>query len=220
MTDVKETTMINPYFGKTYERGEVLLALNNHPELDFTEYENFSDLTEDVSYWLTQNRVVGWFQGGSEIGPRALGNRSILASPIKKWMIGHLNMDIKGREWYRPFAPAVMFEHQSEIFESDVYSPYMLVTTEVKPEWREKIPSVVHIDNSARHQSVTKENNPKFYELISKFHSKTGVPVLLNTSFNGPSEPIVESPADAINTLLKRKLDYLVINNFLIKRPT
>lgn len=220
ITDITETKVISPYFGKTYERGEVLLALNNHPELEFTEYENFSELTDVVSHWLTQNRVIGWFQGGSEIGPRALGNRSILASPIQKWMIGHINSDIKGREWYRPFAPAVMFEHQSEIFESDVYSPFMLVTTLVKPEWRDKIPSVVHVDNSARHQSVTQDNNPKFYELISKFNSKTGVPVLLNTSFNGPSEPIVETPSDAINTLLQRKLDYLVINNFLIKRPT
>ena len=220
ITDIGKTSVISPYFGKTYERGEVLLALNNNPDLEFTEYENFSDLTDEVSHWLSQNRVIGWFQGGSEIGPRALGNRSILASPIQKWMIGHINSDIKGREWYRPFAPAVMFEHQAEIFESDVYSPFMLVTTLVKQEWRDKIPSVVHVDNSARHQSVTQDNNPKFYELISKFNSKTGVPVLLNTSFNGPKEPIVETPSDAIKTLIQRKLDYLVINNFLVKRPT
>ena len=220
ITDISETSLINPYFGKSYERGEILLALNNHPEIEFKEYENFSDLVNEVSHWLTQNRVIGWFQGGSEIGPRALGNRSIIASPITKWMIGHINSDIKGREWYRPFAPAVLFEHQSEIFESSVYSPFMLVTTEVKEEWREKIPSVVHIDNSARHQSVTQESNPKFYELISSFYEKTGVPVLLNTSFNGPSEPIVETPSDAIATTINRKLDYLVINNFLIKRPT
>jgi carbamoyltransferase len=96
----------------------------------------------------------------------------------------------------------------------------MLVTTHVKPEWREKIPAVVHIDNTARHQSVTEESNSKFYKLISSFYSKTGVPVLLNTSFNGPSEPIVETPKDAILTTLNRKIDYLVINNFLIKRPT
>jgi carbamoyltransferase len=220
ITDISETSLINPYFGKSYERGEILLALNNHPEIEFKEYENFSDLVNEVSHWLTQNRVIGWFQGGSEIGPRALGNRSIIASPITKWMIGHINSDIKGREWYRPFAPAVLFEHQSEIFESSVYSPFMLVTTEVKEEWREKIPSVVHIDNSARHQSVTQESNPKFYELISSFYERTGVPVLLNTSFNGPSEPIVETPSDAIATTINRKLDYLVINNFLIKRPT
>jgi len=152
------------------------------------------------------------------MGPRALGNRSILASPIKAWMTGHINADIKKREWYRPFAPAVLFEHQSEVFESDVYSPYMLVTTTVKEEWRNKIPAVVHIDNSARHQSVTKKSNSKFYLLIKKFHEKTGVPVLLNTSFNGPKEPIVETPQEAINTFLENNLDYLVINNFIITK--
>jgi len=220
ITDIGETTLINPYFGKTYDRGEILLALNNHPELEFQEFSETPDLIETVSFWLTQNRVIGWFQGGSEIGPRALGNRSILASPIQKWMTGHINSDIKGREWYRPFAPAVLFDKQSEVFESDVYSPFMLVTTEVKPEWRHKIPAVVHIDNSARHQSVTEDNNPKFYQLIKSFYQKTGVPVLLNTSFNGPSEPIIESPSDAIKTMMDRKLDYLVLNNFLVKRPT
>jgi carbamoyltransferase len=162
--------------------------------------------------------VIGWFQGGSEIGPRALGNRSILASPIQKWMSGHINGDIKHREWYRPFAPAVLFEHQSEVFESDVYSPHMLVTTSVKEEWRDKIPAVTHIDYSARHQSVTKENNPKFYSLINSFYGETGVPVLLNTSFNGPHEPIVETPEEAIKTFISNKLDILVIDNFIISR--
>ena len=133
-------------------------------------------------------------------------------------MTGHINADIKKREWYRPFAPAVMFEHQSEIFESSVYSPYMLVTTTVKEEWRNKIPAVTHIDNSARHQSVTEQNNPKFYSLINKFYDKTGVPVLLNTSFNGPSETIVETPLDAIHTFLETNLDILVINNIVIIR--
>jgi carbamoyltransferase len=133
-------------------------------------------------------------------------------------MTGHINADIKKREWYRPFAPAVLFEHQSEVFESDVYSPHMLVTTSVKPEWRDKIPAVTHVDNSARHQSVTELSNPKFYNLIKSFYNKTGVPVLLNTSFNGPKEPMVESPEDAIKTFLERNLDILVINNFIIRR--
>jgi carbamoyltransferase len=200
--------MISPYFGKEYSRNDVIYAINKFTGLEFEEYSDFDLLLEDVSYWLTQNRVIGWFQGGSEIGPRALGNRSILASPINAWMTGHINSDIKGREWYRPFAPAVLFEHQSEVFESGVYSPHMLVTTSVKPEWRSKIPAVTHIDNSARHQSVKHEDNPKFYQL----------PVLLNTSFNGPKEPIVESPYDAISTFLERNLDFLVINNFLFKQ--
>ena len=218
LTDIAEVEQLSPYLGKSYSRNEVIEALNEHPGLNYTEYDNFDFLIEEITYWLTQNRVIGWFQGGSEMGPRALGNRSILASPIKAWMTGHINADIKKREWYRPFAPAVLFEHQSEVFESDVYSPYMLVTTTVKEEWRNKIPAVVHIDNSARHQSVTEKSNSKFYLLIKKFHEKTGVPVLLNTSFNGPKEPIVETPQEAINTFLENNLDYLVINNFIITK--
>lgn len=218
LTDITEVEQLSPYLGKSYSRTEVIEALNEHTGLKYTEYDNFDSLIDEITYWLTQNRVIGWFQGGSEIGPRALGNRSILASPIKDWMTGHINADIKKREWYRPFAPAVLFEHQSEVFESDVYSPYMLVTTTVKEEWRDKIPAVVHIDNSSRHQSVTEKSNSKFYSLIKKFHEKTGVPVLLNTSFNGPKEPIVETPKEAINTFLENNLDYLVINNFIITK--
>lgn len=216
LTDIKDVEQLSPYIGKTYDRVEVIEALNEHVGLNYTEYQDFDLLLNDISYWLSENRVIGWFQGGSEIGPRALGNRSILASPIKSWMTGHINSDIKKREWYRPFAPAVLFEHQSEIFESDVYSPYMLITTTVKEEWRDKIPAVVHIDNSSRHQSVTEKSNQKFYSLIKKFYEKTNVPVLLNTSFNGPKEPIVETPKEAINTFLENNLDYLVINNFII----
>jgi len=218
LTDIAEVEQLSPYLGKSYSKNDVVEALNEYPGLKYTEYDNFDLLINEISYWLTQNRVIGWFQGGSEIGPRALGNRSILASPIKSWMTGHINSDIKKREWYRPFAPAVLFEHQSEVFESDVYSPYMLLTTTVKEDWRNKIPAVVHIDNSARHQSVTEKNNPKFYSLIKKFYKKTNVPVLLNTSFNGPKEPIVETPKEAINTFLENNLDYLVINNFIISK--
>ena len=218
ITDIEDTKMLSPYLGKTYLKGDIFEALNQHPDLSYTEYSNLEDLIENVSNYLTQNRVIGWFQGGSEIGPRALGNRSILASPIHSWMTGHINGDIKHREWYRPFAPAVLFEHQEDVFESSVYSPYMLVTTTVKEEWRSKVPAITHIDNSARHQSVTMDNNPRFYSLISKFNEKTGIPVLLNTSFNGPHEPIVETPIEAINTFLSNKLDVLVINNIVITR--
>lgn len=218
ITDIEVTKMLSPYLGKTYLKGDIFEALNQHPDLSYTEYSNLEDLIENVSNYLTQNRVIGWFQGGSEIGPRALGNRSILASPIHSWMTGHINGDIKHREWYRPFAPAVLFEHQEDVFESSVYSPYMLVTTTVKEEWRSKVPAITHIDNSARHQSVTMDNNPRFYSLISKFYEKTGIPVLLNTSFNGPHEPIVETPIEAINTFLSNKLDVLVINDIVITR--
>jgi carbamoyltransferase len=218
LIDIEKVEYLNPYIGKTYTEKEINSALNEFPFLTIEKYDNFENLLEDVSFWLTQNRVIGWFQNGSEIGPRALGNRSILASPINSWMTGHINSDIKRREWYRPFAPAVLFEHQSEIFWSDVYSPYMLVTTTVKEEWRHKIPAVTHVDFTARHQSVTEESNPRFYSLIKKFYEKTGVPVLLNTSFNGPKEPMVESPRNAIISFIETNLDYLVINNVLISK--
>jgi carbamoyltransferase len=163
--------------------------------------------------------VVGWFQGGSEIGPRALGNRSIIASPRMSWMKDHINHDIKKREWYRPFAPAVIFDNQKEIFDNDYFSPFMLVTALVNEEWRTKIPAVTHIDNSARYQSVTPVSNPRFYQIINKFYEKTGIPVLLNTSFNGPHEPIVETPLDAIKTFESQNLDYLVVGNYIISQP-
>jgi len=220
LIDIDVVEPLTPYIGKPYSDKEINSILNEYPHLVFEKYDDFDKLVEVVSYWITQNRVIGWFQGGSEIGPRALGNRSILASPIKSWMTGHINSDIKKREWYRPFAPAVLFEHQSEIFESDVYSPYMLVTTTVKEEWRNKIPAVTHVDYSARHQSVTEENNPRFYSLIKKFHEKTGVPVLLNTSFNGPREPMVETPKDAIKSFIENGLDFLILNNVLITKTT
>ena len=124
-------------------------------------------------------------------------------------MKDHINHDIKKREWYRPFAPAVLFEKQSEIFDLDVYSPHMLVTSNVLPEWKSKIPSVTHVDGSARYQSVTEESNFRFYSIIKSFYDLTGVPVLLNTSFNGPREPIVETPSEAIGALFSyRKLSH------------
>jgi len=218
LLDITSVDILSPYLGKTYSRNDIIEAINKYPNLIFNESTDEEELYGTISYWLSQNRVVGWFQGGSEIGPRALGNRSILASPINSWMTPHINSDIKKREWYRPFAPAVLFEHQSKVFESEIYSPYMLVTTKVKEEWRNKIPAVTHIDNSARHQSVTKESNNKFYNLLNSFYKKTGVPVLLNTSFNGPKEPIVESPTDAINTFIETGLDFLVLNNFIISK--
>jgi len=218
LSDIKDIKPLIPYLGKTYNQTDIISAINQHPYLTFEKYEDFDKLIEDTSYWLTQNRVIGWFQDGSEIGPRALGNRSILSSPINSWMTGHINNDIKKREWFRPFAPAVLFEHQDTIFDSNIYSPYMMVTTLVKEEWRSKIPAVTHIDNSARHQSVTKESNPKFYKLIDSFNKRTGVPVLLNTSFNGPKEPIVETPGNAISTFLEIGLDFLIIDNFLISK--
>ena len=216
VTEITYTPTMWPYFGKTYSDVEILDATSKFDNLDVQYYNNFDEILEIIGEWLTQNRVVGWFQNGSEIGPRALGNRSILASQINRWMKDHINHDIKKREWYRPFAPAVIFDNQKEIFDTDYFSPFMLVTAIVNENWREKIPAVVHIDNSARYQSVTPVSNPRFFGLIDKFYEKTGVPVLLNTSFNGPHEPIVETPYDAIKTFLSQHLDFLVVGNYII----
>lgn len=218
VADIEEVEILSPYTGRKYLDEEITVAVESYPDLNYTYYENFEDLVEDVSEKLYNNRVIGWYQGGSELGPRALGNRSILASPIPVWMKDHINHDVKKREWYRPFAPAVMFEHQSTIFDLDVYSPHMLVTSNVNPEWRNRIPSVTHVDGSARYQSVTKENNFRFYSIIESFYKRTGVPVLLNTSFNGPREPIIETPSEAINALFSCNLDFLVVGNYLISR--
>jgi len=217
MNKMEKTTFLSPYLGKTYLKGEIKIELDKFPECEFTYFEKTDDLLELVAQRLSENKVIGWMQGGSEIGPRALGNRSILASPTQPWMEKNVN-HLKGREWYRPFAPAVLSEYQSEIFDLDYFSPYMLVTTKVKEEWRSKIPAVTHIDHTSRYQTVTPQTNPKFYSLLSKFKDITGIPVLMNTSFNGPSEPIVESPYDALNTFVDRNLDVLVIGNYFITK--
>lgn len=219
LTQMTQNTFLSPYLGKTYSSGEIKTALESNENCSYSYFENFDDLVDHTAELLNRNLVGGWMQGGSEIGPRALGNRSILASPCQPWMEKNVNF-LKGREWYRPFAPAVMYEHQSEIFELEEFSPYMLVTTTVKENWRHKIPAVTHIDFTSRFQSVTEKSNPRFYKLLQSFQKYSGVPVLLNTSFNGPSEPIVETPQDAINTFLTQNLDFLVIGNYFItKRP-
>lgn len=218
ISTVKQDTFLKPYLGRQYDRNEIIAALNSYPNLNVKEHHDFNALTDEVAKRISENKIVGWFQNGSEIGPRALGNRSILANPCEKWMTNYINSEIKLREWYRPFAPSVLYEKQGEIFDTNFYSPYMLVTAQVNENWKNIIPAVVHIDGSSRFQSVTDYSNRRFYNLISKFYNLTNVPVLLNTSFNGPDEPIVETPENAINTFLKRNLDFLVIENFLISK--
>lgn len=208
----------NPYLGKEYGRETVVTTIEKFNNLNYREYDNFDELTDVVSNHLLSNKTVGWYQGGSELGPRALGNRSILANPSCPWMTDYINAEIKKREWFRPFAPSVLYEHQQDIFDLDYFSPYMLLTAEVKDEWKHKIPAVVHVDGTSRYQSVTEETNQRYYKLINSFYSKSGIPLLLNTSFNGPTEPIVETPEDAIKTFMNENLDILVINDFVITR--
>jgi carbamoyltransferase len=207
-----------PYFGKKYSNRDVEEATSQFPNLRVEYWDNFDDIVETITDRLIENKVIGWFQGVSEIGPRALGNRSIIASPTSKWMKDRVNHDHKHREWYRPFAPAVIFDLQKEIFQTDYFSPFMLVTATVADEWKERIPAVVHIDGSARFQSVTPKSNEKFFKLINKFYEKTGIPVLLNTSYNGGHEPMIETPFDAIKSFLDCNLDFLIAENYIISK--
>jgi carbamoyltransferase len=150
-------------------------------------------ITAETAKVLAEEKVVGWFQGRSEFGPRALGNRSILADPRNAAMKDVLNARVKHRQAFRPFAPIVLAERASEVFEGDEDSPFMLLAKRVRPEWRDRIPAIVHVDGTARVQTVRREHNERLYRLLLEFEKLTGVPVLLNTSFNIRGEPIVET---------------------------
>jgi carbamoyltransferase len=169
---------------------------------------------------LSAGHVLGWFQGRSEFGPRALGDRSIIADPRRGEMKDKLNARVKHRQAFRPFAPIVLAERANEIFEGDEESPFMLLVKRVRPQWRDKVPAIVHVDGTARVQTVRQGHNERLYRLLREFESITGVPVLLNTSFNVKGEPIVETPDDAIKCFLATGMDYLVLHDMLIaKRP-
>jgi len=161
--------------------------------------------------------VVGWFQGKMEFGPRALGNRSIVVDPRRADMKDILNDRIKKREPFRPFAPSILAERVSDYFEQTHPAPTMLMVYQIKSERRDEIPAVTHVDGSGRLQTVSQELNPRYYQLISDFERMTGVPVVLNTSFN-ENEPIVCTPNDAIQCFLKTKMDVLYLGNNLVRR--
>jgi carbamoyltransferase len=174
------------------------------------------DIVAATAKVLAEEKVVGWFQGGSEFGPRALGNRSILADPRKGSMKDLLNARVKHRQAFRPFAPIVLAERAPEVFEGDEDSPFMLLAKSVRPEWRDRIAAIVHVDGTARVQTVRREHNERLYRLLLAFEKLTGVPVLLNTSFNIRGEPIVETPADAMKCFLSTGIDYLAMHDLLI----
>jgi len=171
-------------------------------------------LLERVAEQITQGNVVGWFQGRMEWGPRALGNRSIVAHPGLPNMKDVLNARIKHREWFRPFAPSILVEHQHEYFEHDHPSPFMLHVYKIRPEKRKELCAVNHVDDTGRLQTVARAENPLYYDLIKAFQRKTGIPVVLNTSFN-ENEPIVCAPEEAIDCFKRTKMDVLAIGPFL-----
>jgi len=215
--------MKHSYWGNSYSNEHIKKEITKN--IDKFEYEkctiDFIDenkkQTEIVAKFISDGLVVGWFQGKMEWGPRALGNRSILADPRRSDMKNILNLKIKKRESFRPFAPSIMREHVSDWFEKDSEVPFMMKVFQIKENKRKIIPAVTHIDGSGRLQTVYEDTNYKFYQLINSFFKITNVPLILNTSFN-ENEPIICNPEQAINCFLRTKMDVLVMENYIIKR--
>ena len=203
------------YWGPSYNRAQTERALRA-ARVQYVELPEEA-LIERVAKLLADGNVVGWFQGRMEWGPRALGARSLLADPRRADIKEKINRIIKKREPFRPFAPSILEEHAAEFFESYESSPFMLFTFPVKPGQRARIPAVTHTDGTARPQGVTAEGSPRYYRLIRKFRELTGVPVLLNTSFN-VQEPIVCSPEDALATFKGCEMNYLALDNFIVAK--
>jgi carbamoyltransferase len=218
LKEPRSFVMTQSYVGKPYAARDIEQATQKFLVRIQTTAVRGDDICRDTAKLLAGQRVIGWFQGGSEFGPRALGNRSLLADPRKAEMKDILNSRVKHRQPFRPFAPIVLAERAREIFEGDEDSPFMLIAKPVRPEWRDRIPAVVHVDGSARVQTVSQDTNPVLYRLLKEFEALTGVPVLINTSFNVKGEPIVETPKDAVVCFLTTGIDHLVLHDTLVSK--
>lgn len=209
--------MQSPYLGSEIKDEEIkgFIQFSGH-----TRYKHLpGEICRETAKHLAEGKLVGWVQGRSEFGPRALGNRSILADPRSKGMKDHINARVKFREEFRPFAPSILEEYGDEYFENYQQSPYMERTLCFRKEVMEKVPAVVHMDRTGRLQTVSKDMNAKYYELIDAFRCITGIPVLLNTSFNVMGKPIVHSFNDALMVFFNSGLDVLVVNDYLFEKP-
>jgi carbamoyltransferase len=206
--------MRHGYWGPCFDDRTIENALRTYK----LRYTRLSDPASTAAELLSQGKILGWFQGRMEFGPRALGSRSILADPRDPEMNAKVNNAVKFREWWRPFAPSLKKEAAGEYLESATDSPFMVLTAQVRPEKRSIIPSVTHVDGSARPQTVEKEINPLYWGLIDEFGKRTGVPVIMNTSFNLRGEAIVHTPTDAIRTFFSSGMDALVIGAFLVEK--
>ena len=229
--------MRGAYLGPSYSRHQIKLYLDS-VKASYVELDD-KELMPRLANILAQENVVGWFQGRMEFGPRALGGRSIIGDPRSKAMQSVMNLKIKYRESFRPFAPSVLAERVSDYFELDRSSPYMLLVAPVHESIRvqmtkeqeglfgiaklnvprSQIPAITHVDYSARVQTVHQDTNPRYHDLITHFEARTGCPVLVNTSFNVRGEPIVCSPEDAYRCFMRTEMDYLVLENFLLAKP-
>ena len=229
--------MQGAYLGPDFSDREILNAFKKLKAV-YSKVDNFSDLCSEAAELIVEGNVIGWFQGRMEYGPRALGNRSIIADARNPEMQKKLNLRIKYREGFRPFAPSVLMESSKEFFDLDVPSPYMLLIADVLDERRNKLPddypdlnlwerlyftrsdvqAITHLDFSARIQTVHKETNPRYWQLINTFKEKTGYGIIVNTSFNVRGEPIVCTPEDAYKCFMRTEMDYLVVNDFILKK--
>jgi carbamoyltransferase len=211
--DVAEP-MTHSYMGPELADSEIEETLKNtgvpYHFLDDEELMPF------LAAQLAQGKIVGWAQGAMEWGPRALGNRSILADPRDERAGERVNVAVKYRDPWRPFAPSILVEAAGDYLVDSFYSPFMITTFMVRPDRRSEIPSVVHADGSTRPQMVTREANPRFYALIEEFGKQTGTPILLNTSFNLKGEPIVRTTLDAVRTFFSSGIDLLVLQNYVV----
>ena len=206
--------MRHAYLGPEFDGAAIETALRTY-KLRYTPLNNPAETAAEL---LSRGKILGWFQGRMEFGPRALGSRSILADPRDPEMNAKVNNAVKFREWWRPFAPSLKKEAAGEYLESGTDSPFMILTAQVRPEKRSVIPSVTHVDGSARPQTVEKEINPLYWHLLDEFEKRTGVPVIMNTSFNLRGEAIVHTPTDAVRTFYSSGMDALVIGNFLVEK--
>ena len=210
--------MDHSYVGRRYGDQDIEKAIAKFLVRIQVTAASSDDICRDTAKLLADQQVIGWFQGGSEFGPRALGNRSLLADPRKAEMKDILNSRVKHRQPFRPFAPIVLAERAAEVFEGEEDSPFMLIAKRVRPEWRDRIPAVVHVDGTARVQTVREQTNPVLYRLLKEFEALTGVPVLINTSFNVKGEPMVETPRDAVVCFLTTGIDHLVLHDTLVSK--
>ena len=215
--------MDRAYFGPDFSRQEIKSEIDlwnerlKNGNCTFQTIEDEDRLCGETAKAIAEGKIIGWFQGRMEWGPRALGNRSLLCDPRRADMKEILNSRIKRREAFQPFAPVILREKMAEWFETDQDVPFMLEVYPIRKEKQGQIPAVTHVNGSGRLQTVRREQNPRYYKLIQKFHELTGVPVLLNTSFN-ENEPIVCTPKEAVDCFLRTGMDVLVIGNFMIKR--
>ncbi|HEX6863948.1 MAG TPA: carbamoyltransferase C-terminal domain-containing protein, partial [Thermoanaerobaculia bacterium] len=213
--------MEHSYWGPAYGEEEVRRAIAAAvlpPEVRVDTVRDFDRLADETAEAIARGDVVGWYQGRSEWGPRALGNRSILADPRRGDMKDVLNLKIKRRESFRPFAPSILEERTGDWFTISYPDPFMIKVYPIRPEKRPEIPAVTHVDGTGRLQTVSQRANPRYWKLISAFERKTGVPIVLNTSFN-ENEPIVNTPAEALDCFLRTRMDRLVLGDVVLSRP-